>query len=268
MSTEPRPAASEESAVRNYTLICVAALFVILLSQQGDLTGLLTLLPILAGAIGLAMRSSTASAMLLLTLGGKIFLVDVFGTPSWFRRGFLSSRSFQFTDILLCAGVLAYVMAHYRLTGLVGSIFPRDPRRPGGKPDRDGHGETTREPDQKRSKRLVGPTEFAVLLVALPACVLVGQLVWKVLPRPWADVYIPLWLAEWTGLILPAFVLAALLLVAWGLFGYWGRRGMSVQEGEIMLQDVIWHETRREQRWITRWLAWARLRRQREEKVS
>jgi hypothetical protein len=43
---------------------------------------------------------------------------------------------------------------------------------------------------------------------------------------------------------------------------------MTPVEGQVLLQDAVWEETRREQRWVGRWLAWDRRRRLREEKKS
>jgi hypothetical protein len=36
---------------------------------------------------------------------------------------------------------------------------------------------------------------------------------------------------------------------------------MSVAEANLFLQDILWQETRGDQRRISRWFAWARLRR-------
>jgi hypothetical protein len=266
---EIAPPSDEEAAVRNYILICVAALFLILVSDQGDLGGALTLLPVLAGALGLIMRTSMGSIMLLLTLGAKIFLVHLM-RPSWVRVSRFEQAAFRLTDILLGLGVLAYVIAHYRLVGLVRNIFPLDPRRRELVPRPDRRGMVSRQVEERRSKRLVEPLEFALMLVALPVFTLLAHVVWKLLrlPARWSGVDLPDWLWPWTGLIWPVWMLAMVLLATWGLISYWARRGMSATEGQIILQDAMWEETRREQRWINRWLAWDRRQRRRKENKS
>jgi hypothetical protein len=248
-------------------LICVGALFLILVSDQGDLGGVLTLLPVLAGALGLVMRTSMGSIMLLLTLGAKIFLVHLM-RPGWVRMSRFELTAFRITDILLGLGVLAYVIAHYRLVGLVRNIFPADSRRRELVPRGDGRGMVSRQVDQKRSKKLVSPLEFALLLVALPVFTLLAHVVWKLLrlPSRWSAVDLPEWLWAWTGLIWPVWILALGLLIAWGLISYWGRRGMTPAEGQVLLQDAVWEETRREQRRITRWLARDRRQHRRKER--
>ena len=52
------------------------------------------------------------------------------------------------------------------------------------------------------------------------------------------------------------------------LLGHWRARQMTAAEGELSLQDTLWRETRREQRRLNRWLAWAELRRRRKEQSS
>ncbi len=256
MSRDPEQVTTpEETAVRTYLLICTASLLVILVAEARDETWFLTLLPVLAGALGLVMRTSMASAMLLLTLAGKIFLVHLF-RPPWYRSMLRSQGAFWITDLLLAMGVLAYIIAHYRMTGLVRSIFPTDPRRRELVPRADGYGVVSRQLEQKRSKSLVGPLEFVYLFVAVLGAGLLATIIWKILPGRWVPIGLPSWLWAWTGLIVPTWLLALGLLLAWGLFSYWGLRNMSPSEGQVLLQDVLWHETRREQRWLGRWLAW------------
>jgi hypothetical protein len=58
---------------------------------------------------------------------------------------------------------------------------------------------------------------------------------------------------------------ATLLVVARGFLGYLGRLRASREESLLYLQDQLWTQTRGEQRRITRWLAWSRLRGQRKK---
>src|SRR5262249_2293934 len=126
MNTPPRqPNVLNDAAVRNYTLICVVALLVMVLELL-QLHPLLDILPGLVGALGLVLRSALASLMLGLALGGRFFLYHYWG---WGEFLWGKNVSFRPSDLILCGAVLAYMMGHYRLLGLVSNVFPVDPRR-------------------------------------------------------------------------------------------------------------------------------------------
>lgn len=57
-----------------------------------------------------------------------------------------------------------------------------------------------------------------------------------------------------------AWGLALALFLAGQLFRFWRFLQMECMTARVFLQDVLWHETRGEQRRIGRWLAWFRLR--------
>jgi hypothetical protein len=265
-STTDRARAGSTVAARVYGLICLVALFVILLEEMAQVREsayllLLAVLPSLAGGLGLVTRSNLASLLLLVALAGRIIIYQAKGWLPWYA-GRTAAARFQASDLLLCSAVLAFVIAHYRLMGLVQTIFPRDPRRQPAGPRRGEMPLRGTEPDlQPRSAELVQPLEWAFLIMGLPVWVILAQLVWRALPGQWTYLEMPDWLLKWTVVITPAWLLAAILIFAAAFFGYWGRRNMTAAEGHIALQDDLWHETRREQRWVGRWLAWARLRR-------
>ena len=54
--------------------------------------------------------------------------------------------------------------------------------------------------------------------------------------------------------------LTGLLLGLWAVIGYLGWRQQSADEASLFLRDTLWAETRREQRRIQRWTAWAKWR--------
>src|SRR5262249_56308012 len=60
-----------------------------------------------------------------------------------------------------------------------------------------------------------------------------------------------------------AWTLTLVLFVAGHFFRYWRLLPMDGMTARMLLQDVLWHETRGEQRRIGRWLAWWKLRRDR-----
>jgi hypothetical protein len=281
MSTAPQtPNLRDDLAVRTYVVICLFSLLVTLLAvvtgeQQaglGPLGTILALVPILVGAVGLGLRSGLAPVLFLTTLSGFLFLRHQHPTPAPFgwRWGPPRGTLFHASDVLLAMAVLAFVMAHSRLMGLVGNLFPRDPRRKEERRRPSWFGGRFREVKQRRSTRLVRPVEWAFLLLSLPVWAGAAELLWLITmgltrPRRSSGVGMEPWL--WR-LIVVAWVLGALLVLAAGFFSYWGRRDMTPEEGQMLLQDTLWNETRREQRWLTRWLAWDRLRRPKEEKPS
>jgi hypothetical protein len=261
--TAPNPLA--DPATRAYTLVCLAALVVISLVAMERGFTVLTPLPILAGAVGLLARSGTASLMLLFALAGKALAeqrLRLGGTSGGFGafRGQLNPSA-----IILCGAVLAYVMAHYRLMGLIRNVFPPDRRRRETPAMPGRFGGPSGEEYQRRSTRLVGPVEWSLFVLALPVWPLLAQLLWLVRPNPVPIPDLPVRLWGLTALIVPLWVLAGSLWVASSLLKYWRRRGMTALEGQILLQDTLWHETRREQRGINRLLAAEGLRGERKE---
>jgi hypothetical protein len=263
-ATKP-PSPFVDPAARGYLLACVVALLLITIQEMELGFTVLTPLPFVAGAIGLLIRSSMASLMLLFALAGKIFLEQRIGLNIFPWRYRVIESQLNASDIILCGAVLAFVIAHYRMMGLIRNVFPADPRRRDGQAARGRFGGPVGEVYQRRSTRLVGPVEWSMFVLALPVWPLLAQLLWLVRPRPLSLSYLPVWLWRWTALIAPLWIVAGTLWVVSSLLNYWGRRGMTAHEGQMLLQDTVWHETRREQRWVNRWLAWDRLRRQRQE---
>ncbi len=259
--SSPAPADdTPDLAARTYLMICLVALLLILLAQQEGRYGLFSLLPVVAGLIGLGLRSSLASLMLLLALGGQIFIQTQMGGPfAWWAR---QPGRFRLSDILLSGAVLAFVVAHARYIALVRNIIPLDPRHRQARRQARRSGTATPEGRPQRAARLVTPAEWIVLAVSVPVWVIVAQIVWGLLPGYQANFGVrqpPLGLppSVWRGLGI-VWVLGIGLLVVSILLGYWARWRMKPEEARLLLQDEVWNETRREQRWLTRWLAWDR----------
>jgi hypothetical protein len=264
MTPEPKspPNMFVDPAARGYLLVCFVALLVITLEEMEMGFTFLTPMPLVAGAIGLLIRSNLASLMFLFALGAKLFLEQQVGMTLFPWRYRTMERQINPADILLCGAVLAYVMGHYRLVGLIKNVFPPDPRHEDEVPAGGRFGGPIGEAYQRRSTRLVGPAEWSLFVLALPVWPLLAQLLWLVRPRFWPSPFLPAWLDRWTALIWPVWILAGSLWIVSSLLKYWGRRAMTAREGQMLLQDVLWHETRREQRRVNRWLAGDRLRRQ------
>ena len=101
-----------------------------------------------------------------------------------------------------------------------------------------------------------------MLLVALAACAVGAALFWSWLQGQETDLVILD--TAWQG-ILVLWLLGGAVLAAASVLRYLALRRMTPAEAELYLQDVLWRETRGEQRRLNRWLAWAWLRRRRRE---
>ena len=259
---EASPPDLAHPAVRAYMVLALAALAVIFTTQLEQGAGLGSLLVLLAGVLGVTARLHAAPLLFLLVLVAQQILWRV--SHPGFHRGVAPPSVLQVSDVVLCGAVLAYVVAHYRLQGLLGDVVPRDPRHREGPPRWHfwRYSWLPRTASERRSPRGVSATEIPILLLTLPAAALAAQFIWAVLTPRWG----PLQLAPpvWRILVLGWSLTIALLLVSTAL-KHWRRRHMSVEEAALLLQDALWLETRREQGRINRWLAWARLRSRQKE---
>ncbi len=159
-------------------------------------------------------------------------------------------------DLVMGIGALAYVLAHYRMQGLMLNIVPRDPRLRVG-PGRWFRGQKVLS--HRRPAGLVTPTEVGWFLLCLPLWVLVAQLLWTVLAPP----RILVGLAPGpVRIILGAWLVGLGVFISTALLNLWRRRQSPPAVATLVLQDILWRETRREQRRLNRWLAWSRLKRE------
>ncbi|HEV3205252.1 MAG TPA: hypothetical protein VGY77_12745 [Gemmataceae bacterium] len=234
-----------------YLITCLVSLGTILLVMLQRGAGMAALLPIMAGLIGLGTRFGPI--MFLVTLGLALNILPFFGS-SYSRPGFI-----DLPGLLLCGGVLAYVMAHYRFQGLVNHIFPPDPRRREDQPKKRGLFSFQRRPLMKsrRSARSVSSLEILRLIVCLPIFAGLAQVMWIHLPTQGTNP--GLRPAIWHAIIL-TWLFGSLWFIGAGILDYLRFRNMTGEEAALYLQDILWADSRREQRRINRWVAWARLR--------
>ena len=229
--------------------------------------GTLALLPVLMGAIGLGsfllparfswlqpgrMQMAGRSLPILVLLVVIVFYV-LFGI-SWMGETSL----FDGTDLLIAAGVITYVAAQYRLFGLGTNVVPTDTRF---RLDRQGG-----DPPEARPVHEVTRAEWIGMGVALPAAVIAAQLLW------WWIVAAMEWPGQtcefptrrfgipetpWRLFSLIWLLGVGTLLLRGGAGLLWAYR-LRRDEARMFQQDVLWTETRGEQRRISRWLAWLR----------
>jgi hypothetical protein len=167
-------------------------------------------------------------------------------------------RPMSLPDVALCAAVLGYVVGHYRLQGIWYDLLPPDSRQRAGRPRRSFPWFKKLCPalHEPRPAGAVNREEIAWLITTLPIWAIVAQLMWAVLPRE-----------DNNRLGLPS--LNQMLLVLWLLIiGFWTVRtvldlwkhsGHDPATAQLYLQDLLWRDTRGEQRRVNRWLAWSKL---------
>jgi hypothetical protein len=247
-------------AVRNYTLFCLTALFLLVVCLANRGLDWWCLVPALIGCLTLLTHWSQGPPLVLLSLVGLLGMYR----PRWSYGGWPRFQTPTLMDLVLCIAVLGYVLGHYRLLSLMRSIFPPDPRRRG------------IDPSQRRSAELVKGWEMALLGLSLPVWTGLALMVWAsgmadlatppARSRPFGTYGPPLWsdlpldIAHelrliWAGLALLAAAGVAVSYLRWTT--------ATPEEQFVYLQDQCWRQTRREQGLLNRWLTWARSRAQR-----
>jgi len=248
--SDSRPPGDELPPVQplHYQVLCgvaLAAIFLVQVQQGLLLWGMIVLL---VGAAAVLRARISPLLVVLPLVGGQLYLQYL--VPIGRPRGVL-----QVDDVVLCAATLAFVAGHYRLLALWRNILPLDPRQIYHK----GAGVIVplsrlgKVAPQHRPVALLSRGELAWFVLQLPLFALGAQAVWIVLgarrnlhelePR-----LLQIMHASW--------VLVLGLLLVGQLFRVVRLLRMDGVAAQMVLQDTLWHETRREQRRIGRWLAW------------
>jgi hypothetical protein len=246
--------------VLNYTMFCLAALFLLVVCLAPYGLEWWCVVPSLIGSLTLLTNWNLGPPMVLLSIAGLLGMAS----PRYRGIYWPGSPRFQMPtvmDLLMCVAVLAYVLGHYRLLSLTRNIFPLDPRRKRGDPKAD--------PSQRRSPDLVSGREMVLVGFVLPVCVGLAMLVWTQVMASaiWGELPFGIPWPMWRALQVIWGSLAALAVV--GIVATFLRWMTATPEESLLyLQDQIWRQTRREQSSLNRWLAWARLRAQRKKESS
>jgi hypothetical protein len=245
------PATPADTGRRGYELFSLAALLILLVVLMERDYHLWALVPCLVGLGGIAGRWSLAVPMLLIAL--SFVLLDLGPVRSY--RG-PSSRSEPLSDLLLCAAVLGYAAAQYRLQGYARQMVPTDSRV-----------RRTKGQAEAQCRRALCDGELPLLLLALPFfawLATTARSYWFALAG-WVQAKAAHVTAELPPAVWPLLVLLwvlGLTLLLWQLlaaFGTWRQRGRTPEEAVLFLQDLFWRETRGDQRRLFRWLTWTRL---------
>lgn len=261
MSQQPEdPDPRAHPAVRNYTLVCLAALLgvVVVLVARG--AGWLAMLPLLAGSVAVTACWSVGPALVVLCAAG-LLLAQIRTRTGTLIAGLPDNLPL---DVFLAGALLAYTVAHFRLQSLLRTVFPPDPRRRSIKDRKGTHIQTGQadKPDRPRPPGSVGTDELPRLGTLIVLATGLAAVVWMSLMN--AQPPLGLDRREWTAI---AIIWAVALVTAiGGAWAAWRRMsGASADEAMLYLQDQFWRQTRREQSRINRWLVWRRLLRQRAE---
>jgi hypothetical protein len=231
-----------EAGITYYLTVGLSALGAIglVLLQRGF--GAWSLVPILIGLIAGLTRFGAVALVLIVA----VLINAVPHLATSVRHSLLN-----IPDVVLCAAVLGYAIAHSRLQSLINNVFPAETAK---------HDLKARASpaDPRRPARLVTPDEVSALVISLPFWAILAVGLWRLRSQSWHNPGVRP--DAWEAILIVWMVGAPFWALA-VFFKYWALRRMSVDEAQLLLQDTLWHETRREQRRINRWLAWARLRR-------
>lgn len=241
---------------RTYLIIGLAALMIHFLVMSGRGGELGALLLVIVTVPGLTIGWVVSPALFIL-LSTYLFIDPNFeGLTGGYRSRFVGSLRgpstplFNLEDLLLASSGLAYLISHFRLQSLAFRGMPLEPRIKR-------KGET--EKDLVRPPELVDDAEMGVLLVLTMSAMIIGQFIWwllVVMERRLGVASVGLVQVVIGRLMLFAFVFGAATFVSTLVFNYFRWIRMSRHEADLILQDEVWAETRREHERILHWRKW------------
>lgn len=201
------------------------------------------------GAFGILDRVRFSPMLMLLAIAVP-YLIERQDSDPFFDPDLRSMRFLDGADVLVCMAALTYFIGHYRLLGLWAGVLPADSRSPAA-------ARAKPAPPQRRSEESLNAAEVAALVFTVPAFALLAEFACLLLKQPWMMTGID---PRWNQFLLIAWTMLLAMFLTAHAFRYWRRLQMDRATALLMLQDILWHETRGEQRRIHRWLAWKKLR--------
>jgi hypothetical protein len=254
MATEVKAAESEQDpTIRNYFLICMGGMGILLLLLLRSGLGPLSLAPVIVGVVGAAFRLRSAPLLTLIVLAGTQILQDLFQQRTGFSANPATQAAFKgsLADWIASAAVLAYFAGNYRLMGLTAAYFPEDRKMARKSPPEAAGNEPGSASSNSRSRKSIAAAEISWFILGLPFWALLAQIVWKLAPSG-RNSY-ELEPAKWQGIVF-AWMLALGWFVVAGFSSYviWQQR--TRLEATLLLQDEVWRQTCRDQRRIYRQL--------------
>ena len=259
---------------RHYQAMCGLALSAIVLIQlqQSSLlpqiSVVVNLLIGLVGMLGIFYRARLSPMVALLAIAAP-HLIEQYYANQFFNADTRRMRFLDVADLFLCMAVLTYFIGHYRLQGLWFGVVPADTRAarllsPAGiGVGREGSEKPA--PPRARSEHSLSARELLTLVFTVPAVALLADLAGLLVKRHWTIIDLPE-RPHWQQFLVVAWMLLLVMFLAAHAFRYWRRLQMDRVSAMLMLQDILWNETRGEQRRINRWMAWKKLK-ERKKKV-
>jgi hypothetical protein len=242
----PTTEVDQETTVRNYFLVCMGSMLVVLLLLLRRGLGPWSLLPVVIGVAGSAFRLRFAPTLVLIVLAATLIAMEPFQPASAPQVTPVFNGSLP--DWILSAAILAYFAAHYRLLGLTVAYFPVDPRASGKEATSIGDGNAPAA-SSLRSSKSITPSEMSWFIMSLPLYAVLAQVIWKLVPS--GDNAYGLDSSGWQGVTFAWILGIGWSLVA-GLLSYvvWQQRSPS--EARMLLADVVWRELSRDLRRASR----------------
>jgi hypothetical protein len=258
---------------RHYQAMCGLALSAIVLIQLQQsallpqVSVIVNVLIGLVGVLGIFFRARLSPMVALLALAAP-HLIEQYYANQFFNPDTRSMRFLDVADLLLCMAALTYFIGHYRLQGLWFGVVPADARAarllsPAGT----GVGSEGAEkpaPPRARSEQSLSAGELITLVFTVPAFALLADLAGLLLKRHWTLIDLPE-RPHWQQFLAVAWMLLLVMFLAAHALRYWRRLQMDRVSAMLMLQDILWNETRGEQRRINRWMAWKKLKERKKE---
>jgi hypothetical protein len=285
MTRQRREDERETSApLTDYMALCYGSLFVVLLALLNRGFGGWSLLPVLTGILALSFRWQSGPVLLLVAIAW-LFVSDSLGmTPGSLAasvfgvimslvsraemapqvRGFshaFPTEGIPFADLILVIGVFGYCAGHYRIQSILEHIFPIDPRKKQPQTEENtGFWFWRPRPkliQENRPAETATRREIALLVLTVPLWAGLAEIGWLWLSSSRGNRPLNLPGGLWRVILL-TWILGVGMLLAGFVLNYISSRNRSAQEGLLASQDILWQETRVEQRRVARWLAWFR----------
>ena len=257
--SNPGTAASPKVTPRHYQAVCglaLTGLMLLQLQQSTMATHITVLVSVLIGFIGVRalIYRSRISPMLVLLTFALPYVFEQYHANQNSNPDYPNSRCLDVADVLICVAAMTYFIAHYRLNGLWFGVLPDASRRPSA----GSTGNVAKPaPPIARSEESLSPGELLALVFTIPAFALLAQFALLLLAQRFSLLEMGSGLRQ---LVVVAWTFLLTMFLAAQAFRYWRRLQMDRVSAMLMLQDLLWHETRGEQRRISRWIAWKRLR--------
>ena len=227
---------------RHYQVLCALALAtVFILQMQQGIDLFINLMTLFAGVLGVFYRIRIGPIAVMIGLAAGQFRDQYYLNE--FAAPIHPASSFNVETLALSMAVLTYIVGQYRLQGLWFGVLPSDRRH-----------ESTAA--QARSTASLTPAELAALVVPIPLCAVLADCGRFILRQHWTVVGLP---PRWKQFFAAAWFVLLVVFVAAHAFRYWRRLQMDRATAQMLLQDLLWNETRGEQRRLNRWIVWRKL---------